>query len=63
LKEHVAQLKDGTEVLIRPLRIEDLDQPLAFFQKLPPEDMMCDLEEMWPRLEDQIEKTDWPRLG
>jgi len=38
LKEHVAQLKDGTEVLIRPLRIEDLDQSLAFFQALPPDD-------------------------
>jgi acetyltransferase len=38
LREHVAQLKDGTEVLIRPLRIEDLDQSLSFFQKLPPDD-------------------------
>jgi acetyltransferase len=38
LREHVAQLKDGTEVLIRPLRIEDLDRSLAFFQKIPPED-------------------------
>jgi len=38
LKEHVAQLKDGTEVLIRPLRIEDLDRSLAFFQALPAED-------------------------
>jgi L-amino acid N-acyltransferase YncA len=38
LKEHVAQLKDGTEVLIRPLRIEDLDRSLAFFQALPEED-------------------------
>jgi L-amino acid N-acyltransferase YncA len=38
LKEHVAQLKDGTEVLIRLLRIDDLDQSLAFFQALPEED-------------------------
>ena len=38
MKEHVAQLKDGTEVLIRPLRIEDLDRSLAFFQALPEED-------------------------
>jgi acetyltransferase len=38
LREHVAQLKDGTEVLIRPLRIADLEQSLAFFQKLLPED-------------------------
>jgi RimJ/RimL family protein N-acetyltransferase len=38
LKEHVAQLKDGTEVLIRPLRIDDLDRSLAFFQALPGED-------------------------
>ena len=38
MKEHVAQLKDGTDVLIRPLRIDDLDRSLAFFQALPQED-------------------------
>lgn len=38
MKEHVAQLKDGTEVLIRPLRIDDLDRSVAFFQALPEED-------------------------
>ena len=38
MKEHVAQLKDGTEVLIRLLRIDDLDRSLAFFQALPEED-------------------------
>jgi L-amino acid N-acyltransferase YncA len=38
LNEHVAQLKDGTEVLIRPLRIDDLERSLAFFRALPEED-------------------------
>lgn len=36
--EHAAQLKDGTEVLIRPLGIGDLDRSFAFFQALPTED-------------------------
>jgi L-amino acid N-acyltransferase YncA len=38
LIEHAAQLKDGTEVLIRPLGIGDLDRSFAFFQALPTED-------------------------
>ncbi len=38
LVEHVVQLKDGTEVLIRPLRIDDLERCLVFFQSLPQED-------------------------
>jgi GNAT superfamily N-acetyltransferase len=38
LLEHVARLKDGTEILIRPLRIGDLDRSIAFFQALPEED-------------------------
>jgi len=34
----VAQLKDGTDVLIRSLRKKDTDKSLAFFQALPAED-------------------------
>ncbi len=34
----VVHLKDGTEVLIRPLTREDLDSSYAFFQGLPEED-------------------------
>ncbi|MFQ6113003.1 MAG: GNAT family N-acetyltransferase [bacterium] len=34
----VVKLKDGTEVIIRPLRRDDLDRSLAFFQALPAED-------------------------
>lgn len=36
--EHVARLKDGTEILVRPLRIGDIDRSFAFFQALPEED-------------------------
>jgi len=36
--EKVVTLKDGTEVIIRPLQKEDLDRSFAFFQELPPED-------------------------
>ena len=36
--EHVARLKDGTEILMRPLRIGDLERSFAFFQALPEED-------------------------
>lgn len=32
------QLKDGTQVLIRDLREDDVDRSLAFFRSLPPED-------------------------
>ncbi len=32
------QLKDGTEVLIRPLVIGDLERSFQFFQALPPDD-------------------------
>ncbi|MFQ6105380.1 MAG: GNAT family N-acetyltransferase [Candidatus Glassbacteria bacterium] len=32
------KLKDGTEVTIRPMRQDDLDRSVAFFQELPPED-------------------------
>jgi ribosomal protein S18 acetylase RimI-like enzyme len=34
----VVHLKDGQEVLIRPLTKDDLDRSLAFFQGLPEED-------------------------
>jgi len=36
--EKVVHLKDGTEVLIRPLTTEDGDKSFAFFQALPEED-------------------------
>ncbi|UCE66780.1 MAG: GNAT family N-acetyltransferase [Candidatus Zixiibacteriota bacterium] len=36
--EHKAKLKDGTEVVIRDLTIDDLDKSIAFFQALPKED-------------------------
>lgn len=36
--EHKAKLKDGTEVIIRELTIDDLDKSIAFFQALPKED-------------------------
>ncbi|MBL7075128.1 GNAT family N-acetyltransferase [candidate division KSB1 bacterium] len=32
------RLKDGSDVVIRPLRKEDIDRSHAFFQALPPED-------------------------
>lgn len=32
------KLKDGTRVVIRPMRDDDLDRSLAFFQSLRPED-------------------------
>ena len=32
------RLKNGTNVLIRPLKMEDLDKSLAFFRALPEED-------------------------
>ena len=34
----MVHLKDGTEVLIRPLTKDDLDKSFAFFQELPEED-------------------------
>lgn len=34
------KLKDGTAVVIRPLKSDDLDKSLAFFQKLPPEERL-----------------------
>lgn len=34
----VAMLKDGTEVIIRPIEKDDLDRSFAFFQALPDED-------------------------
>jgi L-amino acid N-acyltransferase YncA len=36
--EKTLQLKDGTEVLIRDLKADDVDQSLAFFRALPAED-------------------------
>lgn len=36
--EKTVHLKDGTEVVIRPLTAEDLDRSSAFFQGLPAED-------------------------
>ena len=36
--EHRANLKDGTEVVIRELTIDDLGKSQAFFRKLPKED-------------------------
>ena len=38
MEEKVLQLKDGTEVLIRPMTKEDADKSFAFFQALPEED-------------------------
>jgi len=36
--EHKVKLKDGTEVVIRELALNDLEQSMAFFQALPKED-------------------------
>ena len=36
--EKSIHLKDGTEILIRDLRDDDVEQSLAFFRALPPED-------------------------
>lgn len=36
--EHKVKLKDGTEVVIRELTIDDLEKSLAFFSQLPKED-------------------------
>jgi len=35
------KLKDGTEVLIRPMTSADLERSLAFFRALPEEDRAC----------------------
>jgi L-amino acid N-acyltransferase YncA len=34
----IEKLKDGTDVIIRPMREDDLDRSFEFFQKLPEED-------------------------
>jgi L-amino acid N-acyltransferase YncA len=36
--EHKVKLKDGTEVVIRELTMDDLEKSVAFFQTLPKED-------------------------
>jgi len=36
--EHKVKLKDGTEVVIRELTLDDLEKSLAFFSQLPKED-------------------------
>jgi L-amino acid N-acyltransferase YncA len=36
--EHKVKLKDGSEVVIRELALNDLEQSVAFFQALPKED-------------------------
>ncbi len=36
--DKVVRLKDGTEVLIRPMRRDDLERSLEFFRELPEED-------------------------
>ena len=38
--KRTVKLNDGTEVIIRPIRRDDLDRALAFFQALPEEDRM-----------------------
>jgi L-amino acid N-acyltransferase YncA len=35
---NLVKLKDGTEVLIRPMTADDLDRSVAFFKSLPEED-------------------------
>jgi L-amino acid N-acyltransferase YncA len=35
---NLVKLKDGTEVLIRPMKANDLDRSVAFFKSLPEED-------------------------
>ncbi len=36
--KNLVKLKDGTEVLIRPMKADDLDRSVAFFKSLPEED-------------------------
>lgn len=36
--EHKVKLKDGTEVVVRELTIDDLESSVAFFRELPKED-------------------------
>lgn len=36
--EHKVKLKDGTEIVIRELTLDDLEKSVAFFQTLPRED-------------------------
>jgi acetyltransferase len=38
--ESKVKLKDGTQVLIRPIKKDDLERSFAFFQALPEEDRM-----------------------
>jgi hypothetical protein len=36
--EHKVKLKDGTEVVIRELTLDDLEKSVGFFRELPRED-------------------------
>ena len=38
--ETIVKLKDDTEILVRPIKKEDLDRSFAFFQALPEEDRL-----------------------
>lgn len=59
-----ARLKDGTEVVIRPLQADDLDRSFAFFQALPPEDLTFLRRDVTKRdvVAHRIKETDWGRL-
>ncbi len=41
LAARTVKLKDRSEVLIRPMRADDLEKSLAFFRALPEEDRAC----------------------
>ncbi len=59
-----ANLKDGTEVIIRPLEDDDLDRSFTFFQALPPEDLTFLRRDVTKRdvVAHRIKEIKWGRL-
>jgi len=59
--EKKAKLKDGTEVLIRELRMDDIDKSIAFFRSLPDEDRAYLRSDVTNRdiVEKRISNTQW----
>jgi ribosomal protein S18 acetylase RimI-like enzyme len=63
MKKHV-KLKDGTNVLIREIRPEDIDHSLAFFRSLPEEDREYLRVDVTNReiVERRIESIQWGKV-
>ena len=63
--DKVLQLKDGREVVIRPLAKDDVDRSLAFFRGLPDEDRAYLRVDVTKRevMERRIREIDLGRVG